>query len=77
MNTYEEFREDILLKVECCPKEWRKGQAVFNVVDCEYGVARSVQFNDGIDCFYDDTRIEEFLKAAWKKYDYSKNRERD
>ena len=40
------------------PKEWRRGQFVFNRVDKLYGVARSVQFVDRVDCFYNDEAID-------------------
>lgn len=43
------------------PKNWREGQFVFNMVDELYGVARTVQFVLGVDCFYNDDKIEEFL----------------
>ena len=33
------------------PKSWRVGQAVFNYIDNQYGVARDVQFKDNVDCF--------------------------
>ena len=63
--TYEEFVEKVLAEIDDCPKDWRKGQSVFNVVNQLYGVARYVQFNRGIDCFYRDDKIEEFLEACW------------
>ena len=44
----------------------RYGQAVFNYVDEKYGVARIAQFNYGIDCFYDDTKIEPFLDKCYE-----------
>ena len=44
----------------------RYGQAVFNYVDEKYGVARIVQFNYGIDCFYDDTKVEQFLDKCYE-----------
>lgn len=45
---------------------WRLGQSVFNLLDtAQYGhVARIVQENYDIDCFYDDDKIDEFLKWA-------------
>lgn len=46
------------------PEEWRDGQFVFNAIDQLYGVARILQFNYGIDCFYDDDNIEEFFIRA-------------
>jgi hypothetical protein len=46
------------------PKEWRKGQFVFNRVDKLYGVARSVQFVDHVDCFHNDEAIDDFIIHA-------------
>lgn len=43
------------------PEEWRDGQFVFNAIDQLYGVARTLQFNYGIDCFYNDDKIEDFF----------------
>lgn len=49
------------------PRKWRDGQFVFNYIDCIYGVARAVQYQDGVDCFYDDTQIDEFIKMSAKR----------
>jgi hypothetical protein len=50
------------------PKDWRKGQFVFNNIEENYGdVAREVQFQDKIDCFYNDDKIEEFIEACYKR----------
>lgn len=65
--TKEEFKQSVLERVEKCPKCWRKGQSVFNVVDALYGVARAVQFEDKIDCFYNDEMIDSFLDRAYKR----------
>ena len=65
MITYNEFAQGIMDLVEECPKNWRKGQSVFNIVDTCYGLARTVQFGYGIDCFYDDNQIEEFLQKSY------------
>lgn len=62
---YEDFMNKVMGEVAHCPKRWRKGQAVFNVVDQIYGVARTVQLSYGIDCFYRDDKIDEFLEACW------------
>jgi hypothetical protein len=48
------------------PKSWREGQFVFNVVDSLYGVARIAQFEYGVDCFYNDDKIDEFLEVCAK-----------
>ena len=55
--TYDEFVAQVWEKVATSPQCWRKGQAVFNVIDENWDVAREVQFVDGIDCFYDDDKI--------------------
>lgn len=48
--------------------EWsRKGQFVFNYIDKYYGVARDVQFLDNVDCFYDDSKIDQFIELAYKR----------
>ena len=46
------------------PPNWREGQFVFNRVDELYGVARAIQFIDKVDCFYDDSKIDEFIERT-------------
>lgn len=48
---------------------WRFGQSVFNLLDTVmYGkVARDVQYFDNVDCFYDDSKTEEFIKYAYNR----------
>lgn len=67
-DNYEDFKDFVMKRVEECPMYWRKGQAVFNVVDEQFNVAREVQFVDDVDCFYDDSKIEDFLLHAWVAY---------
>lgn len=44
------------------PNNWREGQFVFNRVEELYGnIARKIQFEDGIDCFYNDDLILNFI----------------
>ena len=47
------------------PAHWRNGQAVFNYIDSTYGIARRVQFEKHVDCFHDDSKIEQFIDAVW------------
>ena len=48
---------------------YRKGQSVFNYVEMTLGsVAREVQFLDNVDCFYDDSKIDDFIIASYKRY---------
>ena len=63
--TYEEFISQLWEEVSRCPKNWRKGQKVFNVIDECWGVARAVQFQDNVDCFYDDNSIDLFIDKSW------------
>lgn len=64
--TYEEFRGDVLSGIKAFQNNWRKGQKVFNYVDAKYRVARKVQFDYGIDCFYRDDLIDKFLEKAYE-----------
>ena len=49
------------------PSNWREGQFVFNTIDSLYGIARTVQFKDGIDCFYNDSEIDNFINACYNR----------
>lgn len=68
--TFGDFKNEIDNVIINRPKSWRKGQAVFNYIESKYGVARSVQFNDGVDCFYRDDQIEEFLQKTYERIKY-------
>ena len=64
--TLEEFKTSIY-SIEK-PTHWREGQFVFNTIDQLYnGLSRVVQFNDGIDCFYDDSKIDQSIIACYNK----------
>ena len=63
--TLEEFKNSIY-SIEK-PSHWREGQFVFNTIDSLYGVARAVQFEDGIDCFYDNSKINQFINACYNR----------
>lgn len=75
MKTYEEFKNEIYKLIETHPTDYRKGQSVFNAVEELYGsdVARYVQFEDGVDCFYDDDMIKSFLVCCYNRYLYLEN----
>jgi len=63
-----EFIYELWEKVDSYPKDWRLGQKVFNAVEELYGrVARDVQFKDGVDCFYMDNKIDDFINAVWER----------
>ncbi len=66
--TYNDFITQIWKEVAKCPKNWRRGQSVFNVIEEQFGsIARDVQFIDGVDCFYDDSEetINLFIDKCW------------
>ena len=60
------FEEDILKNIKILPENWRKGQKVFNYIDRKYGVARTVQFDCDVDCFYRDDLIDKFIEESYK-----------
>ena len=69
--TKEEFKSKIKTAAAIERKKYpmlREGQAVFNETDKYNHVARIVQFDYGVDCFYDDTMIEPFLDKCWEIY---------
>ena len=72
--TSTELKIEVLKAMENKPKEWRKGQFVFNYIDEHYApVARQVQFRDGIDCFYRDDMIDQFIDACALRIDINNN----
>lgn len=64
--TYEEFKGDVFKNIKTLPNNWRKGQKVFNYIESKYGIARAVQFEHKIDCFYKDDLIESFLEKVYE-----------
>lgn len=64
--TLKEFKEDVLNQIKNLPPQWRKGQKVFNYIDSKYCIARKVQFDYGIDCFYRDDLIDKFIETSYK-----------
>ena len=63
--TLEEFKNSIY-SIEKS-SNWRDGQFVFNTIDELYKVARKVQFENNIDCFYDDSKINQFIVACFNE----------
>lgn len=66
-KSFESFKQDILSKASKRNHNIRLGQEVFNIVNEEYHVARKVQFVDGVDCFYDDSKIDDFLYCCYNR----------
>lgn len=64
---YKDFRREVMAAMKNKPEQWRDGQFVFIYIDEIYGVARHVQFVEGVDCFYDDSKIDAFIEACYKE----------
>lgn len=62
---FEDFREEVLTAMKNKPEQWRDGQFVFNYINEKYGVARHVQYVIGVDCFYDNNKIDEFIRHSY------------
>lgn len=65
MKSFNEFRNEVLSVSDNRPSHIRKGQSVFNYIDEYYNIARTVQFEKHVDCFYNDELIEEFIKECY------------
>ena len=63
---FKDFREKVMEAMKNKPEQWRDGQFVFNYINDKYGVARYVQFIEGVDCYYDDKKIDEFISLCYK-----------
>jgi hypothetical protein len=68
--TFDDLKNEVMTAMENKPKQWRKGQFVFNYIDEVYGIARHVQFVDKVDCFYLDDQIDSFLRCVVDRYNY-------
>ena len=65
--TREELKEIIYSdskKLKEMYPSYRWGQAVFNYIDQYIGVARKVQFEDHVDCFYNDDAVDAFIEKT-------------
>lgn len=59
------LKEEVLQAAKDKPEDWRLGQFIFNYINATYGdVARKVQFEDRIDCFYFDEYIDKFIERC-------------
>lgn len=70
----EEFAKSIKEGIKACPSKWRYGQSVFNYIDDKYGnLARYVQFNKGVDCFYNDDIVDKFIETCYNELNEDKD----
>ena len=62
--TFQELKSEVIEKSKYRHSYLRLGQFVFNYIDANYGVARAVQFEDRIDCFFRDDKIDDFIEKC-------------
>ena len=67
MKTLEELKNEVMTEAQNRPSYIRLGQFMFNYIESVYDVARQVQFDDKVDCFYLDKNIDEFLECSLKR----------
>jgi hypothetical protein len=65
--TFQELKSEVIEKSKYRHSYLRLGQFVFNYIHGFYGVAVSVKDKDGIDCYYRDDLIDDFLKCCVKR----------
>jgi hypothetical protein len=59
---YEDLKNEVYEALKTKPTCLRDGQFVFNYIDTKYqNIARIVQHDKNIDCFYDDSCIDTFI----------------
>lgn len=70
-------KDDILAGAAAYRKlhpQQRLGQSIFNYVDLNFGdMARHIQFDLKIDCFYNDDIIDQFVNTVVELYNKESN----
>ena len=60
--TFHELKTEVMERARFKHSYLRLGQFVFNNIHGFYGVAVAVKDKDGVDCYYRDDLIDDFLK---------------
>ena len=60
------FRSEVMAAMKNKPEKCRDGKFVFNYIEEKYGVAHYVQFTEGVNCYFDDKQIDEFISLCYK-----------
>ena len=68
---FDEYKQLIDNEIANYPSTWREGQKVFNAIDSLFNIARKTQFEKGVDCFYDDNNIDDFISTSYEIYSES------
>jgi dUTP pyrophosphatase len=68
-----DWKNSVLDAAENKPEEWRRGQSVYNILFAIYpNEVGVVQQERHIDCFNDDSKIDDFLQAVYVEIDNNK-----
>lgn len=62
--TFDELKAEVMEKARFKHSYLRLGQFIFNYIHGFYGVACTVKDKDGVDCYYRDDLIDDFLKLC-------------
>lgn len=62
--TFDELKAEVMEKARFKHSYLRLGQFIFNYIHGFYGVACAVKDKDGVDCYYRDDLIDDFLKLC-------------
>ena len=61
------FRSEVMSALKNKPEQCRDGEFVFDYIEENYpGVARYVQFTEGVNCYYDDKQIFDFITLCYE-----------
>lgn len=65
--TFQELKAEVMERARFKHSFLRLGQFIFNYIHGFYGVAMSVRVHDGVDCYYNDNLIDDFLECCVKR----------
>lgn len=64
---FDTFKKEIYDALKYKPDFWRNGRFVFNYIEENYGgVGGYVELIEGVNCYYDDEKIDEFISLCYK-----------
>lgn len=65
--TFQELKSEVMERARFKHSYLRLGQFIFNYIHGFYGVALSVKNKDGINCYYSDDLIDDFLECSVRR----------
>ena len=64
---FDTFKKEIYNALKYKPDFWPNGRFVFNYIEENYGgVGSYVELIEGVNCYYDDEKIDEFISLCYK-----------